>query len=154
MGSVGNHQPAQNAQLGRAAFAARRFSYARCCELRRGGRAVRERLGVCPPNSRDDRFGVPLEEDTPQRTGGKADGASNDGLRRATAALVDASVANWCAIRTARSRDSRRLARAVSVSMRRAMMTMNTGGHVGPGNTGQCGGEPNTPHGSERARPR
>src|SRR6266478_6817431 len=54
-------------------------SYIRCCELRRAGRTVRERLGVCPADPCDGVFCVMLLRSTDDCTGGKGDGSCDNG---------------------------------------------------------------------------
>jgi hypothetical protein len=88
--------------LSRAAFATRHSSYIRCCELRREGRTVGKRLGMCPPNMRDDGFGVALEEGARGGSGVKPGGSSNNCERGTTAACLEASEAGRRSIRITR----------------------------------------------------
>lgn len=165
--SVGNHQPPQRHGLSRVALATRRSSYIRCCELRRAGRTVRERLGVWPADPCDDCFSVMLLQNTDDSAEGKGDGSCDNCLRCATAALIHARVVERCAIR-AWYRDFRRLARPASVTVCRVftmcrvftvyriftecrMLSMGTGGHVSTGHARQSRGEPNTPRADEYA---
>gem|GEM_PF-6864583 len=57
---------------------------------------------MCPPKMRDDRFGVAPEEDAAWGSGAKPDGSGNNCERGTTAALLEASEANRCAIRITR----------------------------------------------------
>ena len=90
-------------------------TYIRCCELRRVGRTVRERLGVGPADPCDGVLSVMLPQNTDDCTGGKGDGSCDNGLRCAAAALIHARVMKRCAI-GARSSDFRRVAGPASVN--------------------------------------
>jgi hypothetical protein len=155
--------------LSRAAFATRRSSYIRYCELRGAGRTVRERLEVCPSDRCDDGFSVMPFRNTDQTAEGDGHGSRHNCLRRAAAALIHAGIVERWRIRADRCRDFRRLAGAVCVTVCRMlagcrmtmdrmwtvrrMLNMSTAGHVSTGHTGQSRGEPNTPRANEYAGP-
>jgi hypothetical protein len=73
----------------RAAFATRRSSYVGFCELDRGGRTVRKRLGVRSPPMSSDGFGAALEQCVGARVGAEGDGSGSDREWRPAAALLE-----------------------------------------------------------------
>jgi hypothetical protein len=170
----------QKRGLSRATFATRRSSYIRCCELRRAGRTVGERLGMCPPSMRDDGFGMALKEGARWGSGVKPRGSSNNCERGTTAARLEACEASRRSIRITRRGNCARLVGGSSVGMTsvprrvcrygmrevrrsragtvcvgvRREMTGRTMGHVRPSQAGKRGGEPDTPHANENSRPK
>jgi hypothetical protein len=70
-------------------------SYIGFCELDRGGRTVRKRLGVRSPSAGGNGFGVALEQCVRARVGAEGDGSDSDRERRTAAALLETCEASW-----------------------------------------------------------
>jgi hypothetical protein len=132
-------------------------SYFGFCELDRGGRTVRKRLGVCSPSTGGDCFGVALEQCAGAGVGAEGDGSGSDRERRPAAALLETRETSSRMMRAARGYSAARRVGGSSVVMigvsgrghrcrrrRRAHlhgvrvpggMTIGTMGHMGAGHT-------------------